>query len=80
MTVTECRYAQTEKEALAITWALEHRADFLVGMKFKVQTDHKPLIPLFSIEVIDELPVRIQRFRMRLEMRAVLFPSIMGYL
>ncbi|XP_022784584.1 uncharacterized protein K02A2.6-like [Stylophora pistillata] len=66
MTVTECRYAQTEKEALAITWALEHWADFLVGMKFKVQTDHKPLIQLFSTKLIDELAVRIQRFRMRL--------------
>ena len=32
----------------------------------KVETDHKPLIPLFSTKLIDELPVRIQRFRMRL--------------
>ena len=66
MTETECRYAQIEKEALAVTWALEHWADFLIGMKFKVQTDHKPLIPLFSTKLIDELPVCIQRFRMRL--------------
>jgi len=35
-------------------------------MRFKVETDHKPLIPLFSTKLIDELPVRIQRFRMRL--------------
>ncbi|XP_022787415.1 uncharacterized protein LOC111327480 [Stylophora pistillata] len=66
MTVTECRYAQTGKEALAITWALEHWVHFLAGMKFKVQIDHKPLIPLFSTKLIDELPVRIQRLRMRL--------------
>ena len=66
MTETECRYAQIEKEALAVTWALEHWADFQIGMKFKVQTDHKPFIPLFSNKLIDELPVRIQRFRMRL--------------
>ena len=66
MSETERRYAQIEKEALAITWALEHWADFLIGMKFNVQTDHKPLIPLFSTKLIDELPVRIQRFRMRL--------------
>lgn len=66
MTETERRYAQIEKEALAITWALEHWAEFLIGMRFKVETDHKPLIPLFSTKLIDELPVRIQRFRMRL--------------
>ena len=66
MTETERRYAQIEKEALAITWALEHWADFLIGMKFKVETDHKPLIPLLSTKLIDELPIRIQRFRMRL--------------
>ena len=66
MTETERRYAQIGKEALAITWALEHWADFLIGMTFNVQTDHKPLIPLFSTKLIDELPVRIQRFRMRL--------------
>lgn len=54
------------KEALAITWALEHWAEFLIGMRFKVETDHKPLIPLFSTKLIDELPVRIQCFRMRL--------------
>ena len=66
MTETERRYAQIEKEALAITWALEHWAEFLIGMRFKVETDHKPLIPLFSTKLIDELPVRIQCFRMRL--------------
>ena len=66
MTETERHYAQIEKQALAITWALEHSAEFLIGMRFKVETDHKPLIPLFSTKLIDELPVRIQRFRMRL--------------
>jgi len=66
MTETERRYAQIDKEALAITWALEHWAEFLIGMRFKVETDHKSLIPLFSTKLIDELSVRIQHFRMRL--------------
>ena len=48
MTETVRRYAQIDKEALAITWALEHWAEFLIGMRFKVETDHKPLILLFS--------------------------------
>ena len=66
MTKTECHYAQIEKEALSTTWALEHWSDLLIGLKFHVETDHKPLVPLFSTKLIDELPVRIQRFRMRL--------------
>ena len=41
-----CRYAQIEKEALATTWALEHWADLLVGLTFRVENDHKPLSPL----------------------------------
>ena len=66
MTDTECRYTQIEKEALALTWTLEHWRDYLLGMpKIKVETDHKPLVPLFNTKLIDELPLRIQRFRMR---------------
>ena len=66
MTEIELRYPQIDRESLAIIWALEHWAEFLIGMRFKVQTDHKPMIPLLSTKLIDELPVRIQRFRMRL--------------
>ena len=66
MTKTERRYAQIDKDALAITWVLEHWAEFLIRMRFKVETDHKPLIPLFSSKLIDELPVCIQCFKMRL--------------
>ncbi|KAL8616804.1 hypothetical protein ACOMHN_017841 [Nucella lapillus] len=66
LTNTEQRYAQIEEEALAITWSLEHWADLLIGTTFRVHTDHKPLVPLFSTKLIDELPIRIQRFRMRL--------------
>ena len=43
MTPTEQRYAQIEKEALAFTWACERLSDYLIGMKFHIHTDHKPL-------------------------------------
>lgn len=66
MTPTETRYAQIEKEALAFTWACERLADYLVGMEFHIQTDHKPLVPLFSSKHMEELPLRVQRFRMRM--------------
>ena len=66
MTDTERRYAQIEKEALATAWALEHWADLLIGMQFRVETDYLPLVPLLSTKLLNELPIRIQRFRMRL--------------
>ena len=66
MTPTEQRYAQIEKESLALTWACDRFADYLVGLKFHIETDHKPLAPLFSTKQLGELPLRIQRFRMRM--------------
>ena len=47
-------------------WACERFSDFLIGMHFHIETDHKPLVPLFGQKLLDELPVRVQRFRMRL--------------
>jgi len=38
----------------------------LVGLKFHINTDHKPLVPLFSTKSLDDLPVRIQRFSMQM--------------
>ncbi|XP_046855956.1 uncharacterized protein K02A2.6-like [Xenia sp. Carnegie-2017] len=66
MTTTEERYAQIEKEALATTWACEKFNDYLLGMDFVIETDHKPLVPLLGSKILDQLPPRIQRFKMRL--------------
>ena len=66
LTDTEQRYAQLEKKALALTWARERLSNYLVGTKFLIKTDHKPLVPMLSTKRLDELPVRIQRFRMRM--------------
>ena len=66
MSPTEQRYAQIEKEALAFTWACERLSDYLLGMKFHIHTDHKPLVPLFSTKHLEELPIRVQRFRLRM--------------
>ena len=66
LTPTEQRYAQIEKEALAFTWACERFSDLLLGMEFHIHTDHKPLVPLFGSKNLEELPVRVQRFRLRM--------------
>ena len=63
---TEQRYVQIEKEALVLTWACERFSDYLIGLKFIIETDHKPLIPLFCYKNLDELPHRVQWFRMRM--------------
>ena len=63
---TERRYAQIEKEALAIIWGAEKFSNFLVAKKFLVETDLKPLIPLLGSKSLDSLPTREQRFRIRL--------------
>lgn len=66
LTPTEQRYAQVEKEALAVTWACERLSDYLIGKPFHIETDHKPLVPLLGSKNLNEMPPRIQRLRMRL--------------
>ena len=60
------RCAQIEKEALAVTWACEKFSTYILGMKFLFETDHKPLVPLLCTKVLDSLPPRVLRFRLRL--------------
>lgn len=62
----EQRYAQIEKEALAATWSCERFQDYLLGTTFRIETDHKPLVPLLSSKPLDTVPIRVQRFRLRL--------------
>ena len=66
LTPVECRYAQIEKEALALTWACERFSDYIVGKSILAETDHKPLVPLLTTRTLDEVPPRVQRLRMRL--------------
>ena len=63
---TEKRYSQIDKEALATTWACERFKNYLIGRTFHIETDHKPLVPLLGTKDVDELPPRVQRYRMRL--------------
>lgn len=48
LTDVEKRYCQTEKEALALVWAIEHFKMYLFGKKFELVTDHKPLEVIFG--------------------------------
>ena len=66
LTETEQRYAQIEKEALAICWAAEKFYYYLAGRKFHIETDHKPLISILSKMELYKLPIRVQRFKLRM--------------
>ena len=64
LTPTEARYAQIEKEALALVWACERCSDYIVGKSVSAETDHKPLVPLLTKHSLADTPPRIQRLRM----------------
>eukprot|EP00731_Ephydatia_muelleri_P032566 Em0024g110a len=66
LTETERRYAQVEKEALAVTWACEKLSNYLLGKKFLIETDHKLLVALLGSKQLDTLPPWVLRFRWRL--------------
>lgn len=64
LTATEMNYAQTEKEALALVWAVERFHYFLYGRYFELITDHKALETLFGPK--SKPCARIERWVMRL--------------
>jgi hypothetical protein len=66
LTPTQRRYAQIDKEALALVWGTERFHCFLAGKQFQMETDHKPLVSLLGSKPLEEVPLRVQRFRMRL--------------
>ncbi|KAK3782887.1 hypothetical protein RRG08_002516 [Elysia crispata] len=66
LTPAEKNYAVIEKEALAATWASERFSEYILGCSYKIETDHKPLVPLLTTKELHKIPPRIQRFRLRL--------------
>ncbi|XP_062571293.1 uncharacterized protein K02A2.6-like [Saccostrea cucullata] len=65
LTPVESRYSQTEREALAVTWACEHFDLYLRGLhNFTIITDHKPLETIWKKP---RPPLRIERWGLRLQ-------------
>lgn len=65
LSATEQRYCQTEKEALAVVWGIEHNHFYLYGREFDLVTDHKPLEVIFGAH--SKPCARIQRWVLRLQ-------------
>jgi transposase InsO family protein len=78
MTETEQNYAVIEKEALAMAWACDKLDQFLRGLPFVIETDHKPLVRLMNVKDLDQVPARVLRLRLRLMRYAPTLEYIKG--
>jgi hypothetical protein len=68
LTPAERRYAQLDKEGLAIVFGVKRFHQYLLGRSFKIYSDHKPLQHLFSEEraIPPMASARIQRWALTL--------------
>lgn len=62
----ERRYCQTEKEALALVWSVEHFNIYLYGKLFELITDHKALETIFG-KPTSKTSARIERWVLRMQ-------------
>lgn len=66
LTDVEKRYAQIEKETLAICFACERFEQYIYGKRVVVESDHKPLEFIFK-KSLNECPARLLRMRLKLQ-------------
>jgi len=64
LTGAEQNYNTTEKELLAIIWAIDRFRPYLYGVEFDLITDHKPLTYMTDLNLGS---ARITRWKMRLQ-------------
>ena len=66
LNTAERNYAQIEKELLAIVYGCTKFHQHVYGKKVRVETEHKPLEPLFK-KPLFQAPHRLQRMMLRLQ-------------
>ena len=74
LTAAEKKYATIEKECLAIVWAVHKLRHYLIGARFTLETDHKPLEWLQSARISRARSQRLERWS--LELRAYEFDVV----
>ena len=67
LTDAESRYAQIEKELLAVVYGLERFHTYSYGREVFVESDHKPLEVIFK-KPLHRAPKRLQRMLMRVQL------------
>ena len=50
---TELKYSTLERELAAIRWAVKTFRPFLFGIEFVIHTDHRPLIHLYNLQIVN---------------------------
>lgn len=60
----EINYSTTERELLAIVYAISYFRPYIYGRKFKIVTDHRPLVWLFNCK---DPGSRLVRWRLKIE-------------
>ena len=66
LTDTESRYANIERELLAVVFGCERFHTYLYGKEFQIESDHKPLENMQN-KNIAQAPTRLQRMLLRLQ-------------
>ena len=65
LTTCERRYANIERELLAIVWRAQKFHTYVYGRRVIVETDHKPLESIFR-KSLNDAPSRLQRMLLKL--------------
>ncbi|CAK9300118.1 unnamed protein product [Gordionus sp. m RMFG-2023] len=65
---SEMNYTNIEREALAIMFAIRRFQEYLIGTKFTIITDHKPLVHIFTKGLKDNstMSLRLQKWNITL--------------
>ena len=75
LTPVECRYSQTEREALSIVWGVEYCLIYLYKQVFTLVTGHKPLEVIYG-NPKSKPPLRIERWVLRLVTTIQLYSDV----
>ena len=66
LTDVETRYANIEREPLAIVFACQHFSTYLLGRSFIAESDHKPL-EMIAMKDLVNVPPHLQRMLLELQ-------------